>query len=153
MGESEHLILSSDSNIYFATNCNTIGRRVAVCLNTSKDFYPMTDNSGSIGTSSYRWSDAYFVKINGVTPKLTDTTYSISRDSKDIKLTDSSGNSTTADAARSTSLARDVDLNDIVLPGFYNAGGGNSCTNTPNPSSTSGFGLIVLQTGGGAWYY
>ena len=65
MGESEHLILSSDSNIYFATNCNTVGNRVAVCLDNNRIFYPMTNNSGKIGSSSYRWQYGYFGQVYG----------------------------------------------------------------------------------------
>ena len=82
----------------------------------------------------------------------TNTTYSLSRNNKEIVLTGSDNTTSSVDAARATLLTNE-DLNTVVLPGFYNAGGGNSCTNTPNPSSASGFGLIVLQTAAGAYYY
>ncbi len=62
-GDTEQLILSSDTNIYFLTNCNTIADRTPVVLNTSSSFYPGTSGTGSIGTSSYRWNTAYINTI------------------------------------------------------------------------------------------
>ena len=62
-GDTENLILSSDSSIYFLTNCNTIADRTPVVLNTSSSFYPGTNGTGSIGTSSYRWNTAYINTI------------------------------------------------------------------------------------------
>ena len=59
-GSSEELILSSDDTIYFLTNCNTIANRKPVVLDSSLQFYPGTTLTGSIGTSSYYWNDAYF---------------------------------------------------------------------------------------------
>lgn len=59
-GSNEQLILSSDYDIYFLTNCNTIANRKPVVLNSSSQFYPGTTLTGSIGTSSYYWNDAYF---------------------------------------------------------------------------------------------
>ena len=85
-GDAEQLILSSDGSIYFATACNTIANRVAVCLNSSRTFYPMTDNSGSIGSSSYRWANGYFTNgyfklLNGINA----VTYTKEEDSGDTK--------------------------------------------------------------------
>lgn len=42
------------------------------------------------------------------------------------------------------------DLNTIVTPGFYTAGGGNTCTN--KPSNVDNFGLIVTHNATGSYY-
>ena len=70
-GNSEHLILSADGNIYFLTNCNTVANRKPVCLDNSSYFYPGTNSTGSIGTSSYRWGNGYFTTLN--TPNIKNT--------------------------------------------------------------------------------
>ena len=43
-----------------------------------------------------------------------------------------------------------VDLNTIVTPGFYNAGGSNNCTN--KPSGVDHFGMIVIHRASGSYY-
>ena len=76
VGSDEQLILASDNSIYFIPKCQTIANRNPVVLDTSKNFYPGVNNSGSIGTSSYKWANGYFTNINGVvvgdSPKFTD---------------------------------------------------------------------------------
>lgn len=62
-GSAEQLLLSSDNNIYFITKCNTIDQRQPVVLDTSLQFYPGTNETGSIGTSSYKWGSIYVNKI------------------------------------------------------------------------------------------
>jgi hypothetical protein len=42
------------------------------------------------------------------------------------------------------------DLNDVLEPGFYNAGGGNTCTN--KPTDITSFGLQVIHTAVGKYY-
>lgn len=42
------------------------------------------------------------------------------------------------------------DLNTVVTPGFYTAGGGNTCTN--KPSNVDNFGLIVTHNATGSYY-
>ena len=42
-----------------------------------------------------------------------------------------------------------VDLNTVKIPGFYNAGGGNGCTNVP---VSDAFGLIVIHNASGEYY-
>lgn len=42
-------------------------------------------------------------------------------------------------------------LNNVTTPGFYNAGGSNTCTNTPFTSGTA-FGLTVIKTASGEYY-
>lgn len=48
-----------------------------------------------------------------------------------------------------TTLSK-VDLNTITTPGFYNAGGGNNCTN--KPSGVEHFGMIVIHRANGSYY-
>lgn len=62
-GNTEVAIVSSDDSIYFITNCQTIANRKPVCLNTSSYFYPGTNKTGSIGTSSYMWNSVYAATI------------------------------------------------------------------------------------------
>lgn len=42
------------------------------------------------------------------------------------------------------------DLDDVIIPGFYNSGGGNTVTN--KPSGVDHFGLEVIHGAGGAYY-
>ena len=62
-GSSENLILSSDQYIYFITKCNTIANRMPVVLDNNSYFYPGTNKTGSIGTSSYMWNTVYAATI------------------------------------------------------------------------------------------
>lgn len=50
--------------------------------------------------------------------------------------------------AASKTLSK-VDLNTVKTPGFYNAGGGNGCTNVP---VSDAFGLIVTHNASGEYY-
>ena len=43
-----------------------------------------------------------------------------------------------------------ANLNTITTPGFYNAGGGNNCTN--KPSNVDHFGMIVIHRANGSYY-
>ena len=47
-------------------------------------------------------------------------------------------------------LAKDVDLNTVVMPGFYNVGGANTVVNKPN--GVDYFGLIVVHNATGFYY-
>ena len=64
-GGQEKLYLTSDSEIYFYTNCNTIGDRKGMTLNTSLHLYPNSNNTGSVGTSSYKWASMYATTFYG----------------------------------------------------------------------------------------
>ena len=64
-GGQEKLYLTSDSEIYFYTNCNTIGDRKGMTLNTSLHLYPNTNNIGSVGTSSNKWASMYATTFYG----------------------------------------------------------------------------------------
>lgn len=59
---AEATYITSDSNIQFFTNCNTIGNRVGINLDTSRQFYPILSaagSAGSLGTNNYYWANAY----------------------------------------------------------------------------------------------
>ena len=64
-GGQEKLYLTSDSEIYFYINCNTIGDRKGMTLNTALSLYPTTNNTGSVGTSSYKWASMYATTFYG----------------------------------------------------------------------------------------
>ena len=61
----ESLYLTSDGSIKFYTYCNTIGNKRGVILDTSRNFYPDANNSGSIGTSSNKWASMYATTFYG----------------------------------------------------------------------------------------
>lgn len=62
---TEHLWLTSDSNIVFYTNCNTIDNKLGATLNSSLHFYPNVTNQGAIGTSGHKWSNMYAINFHG----------------------------------------------------------------------------------------
>ena len=64
-GGQEKLYLTSDSEIYFYINCNTIGDRKGMTLNTSLHLYPNSNNTGSVGTSSNKWNAMYATTFYG----------------------------------------------------------------------------------------
>lgn len=47
-------------------------------------------------------------------------------------------------------ILSNANLNTITTPGFYNAGGGNNCTN--KPSNVDHFGMIVIHRASGSYY-
>lgn len=57
--------ISSDNNIEFYTNCQTIANRVGVILNSSRAFYPNSNNTGTLGTSSNKWNNVYATTFTG----------------------------------------------------------------------------------------
>ena len=61
----ESLYLTSDGSIKFYTYCDTIGNKRGVILDTSRNFYPDVNNSGSIGTSSNKWNSMYATTFYG----------------------------------------------------------------------------------------
>ena len=58
---SEELHLASDGIIKFWTNCQSqnTGAAVTVYLDGSRNFYPATNGSGSVGTSGNKWNTMY----------------------------------------------------------------------------------------------
>lgn len=61
---TENLYLSADGNVFLYSNCNSIGNRRYAVFDTSRNFYPDTDSSGSIGVSNKRWNNGYFNYLN-----------------------------------------------------------------------------------------
>lgn len=61
----ETMKISSDSNIEFYTNCQTIANRVGVILDSSRAFYPNSNNTGTLGTSSNKWNNVYATTFTG----------------------------------------------------------------------------------------
>lgn len=62
---TEQLWLTSDDDIKFYTNCQTIGNKVGVALGTGRQFYPDVNNTGSLGTSSNKWNNVYATTLTG----------------------------------------------------------------------------------------
>ena len=78
----EDCFITADGNMHLQANGNTIANRKGLQITNEFALVPeqadvATDNVGSIGTSSYRWANGHFTKINGVTvgstPVFTDT--------------------------------------------------------------------------------
>lgn len=62
---TEQLWLTSDNDIKFYTNCQTIGNKVGVVLGTGRQFYPDVNNTGSLGTSANKWNNVYAATLTG----------------------------------------------------------------------------------------
>lgn len=61
---NENLYLTADANVFLYSNCDSIGNRRYVVFDTSRNFYPDADSSGSIGVSNKRWNNGYFNYLN-----------------------------------------------------------------------------------------
>lgn len=61
---NENLYLTADANVFLYSNCDSIGNRKYVVFDISRNFYPDTDSSGSIGISNKRWHNGYFNYLN-----------------------------------------------------------------------------------------
>ena len=62
---SELLTLISDGNIHIFTNANTVANRKGITIDKDLNFYPQTTETGSLGTSSYKWADVYATNLHG----------------------------------------------------------------------------------------
>lgn len=113
---TEQLYLASDNDIAFITNCQTIGNRVSVNLSASREFYPNVNNTGTLGTSSYKWNNVYATTFTG---NLSGTASKATADAN--------GNTITSTYAR-------LD------------GGNDYITVTTSGSNTTGYRLILEQT-------
>lgn len=75
---NETTIIASDNNITFYTKCQDIANKVGIILDSSRNLYPDAANSGNLGTSSNRWSNAYLSAVNTtgtISSSKTTTTY------------------------------------------------------------------------------
>jgi hypothetical protein len=70
---TEKVYISSDEDILFYSNCQTIANRVAMVFDTARNLRPGSDNAGSLGTSTYRWATAYITTINGTVTNVAGT--------------------------------------------------------------------------------
>lgn len=61
---NKNLYLTADANVFLYSNCDSIGNRRYVVFDTSRNFYPDADSSGSIGVSNKRWNNGYFNYLN-----------------------------------------------------------------------------------------
>lgn len=107
---NEELHLASDTNIYFEVNCNTIANKLQVVLDRSRNFYPSTTGTGSIGTSTNKWGNLYTSKLNNTsissTGMATSSAYGIT------KLYSSLGTST--DGSMTQKAVRDAIINNTT---------------------------------------
>lgn len=61
---TENLYLSADGNVFLYSNCDSIADKRYACFDTGRNFYPDTDNNGSIGTFGNRWNTGWFNTLN-----------------------------------------------------------------------------------------
>ena len=64
-GGTETMYICSDNGIEFYVACQTIGNKVGVGLDVNRNFYPFSNNVGSIGTSSNKWANMYATNFHG----------------------------------------------------------------------------------------
>lgn len=147
---AEHTHISSDNNIFFEVNCNNIANRLQVVLNNSRNFYPATNNTGSLGTSSNRWGNVYVTKFNNASISSTGTASSSSYGL--TKLYTSAGNSTDGAMTRA-SITNELKtlikieylyLNSITLAGYYD---GVSATDLPNKEGYDAMAATPVSSG------
>lgn len=67
---TETMWILSDTTMQFTVNAQTWDSRVSVYLDASRNFYPASTNSGSLGTSSYVWSNVYATKVSSQLNKM-----------------------------------------------------------------------------------
>lgn len=59
LATDEHLLLASDSNIYFMVGCNTIANKKVAILSSALNLYPGITETGSVGTNNHKWNTMY----------------------------------------------------------------------------------------------
>ena len=62
---NETTYITSDNNIEFYSNCQTIGNRVGITYDTSGRLRPDTNNARTLGGTDYYWNKAYISQIVG----------------------------------------------------------------------------------------
>lgn len=158
---SEVLTLSSDSYIRFWMNCDSqnTNNAVTVYLDTARQFYPSTNNTGSLGTSSYKWANAYATTFHGALDGNASTASKVldSNNSSQISITYSkAGQSSTSWLASwngyelgsiSPANARNSmnAMSATLANGFY--GMGRPDGNTTDWIRTTSNGIIPYQSG------
>lgn len=97
--------------------------------------------------------------VKSVALKATNSTYTVNNGTLTLQRNGSqvqtfsanqSGDKTANFNVAVNDLLTDQNLNNVVTPGFYNAGGSNSVTN--KPSGVDAFGLEVIHTASGTYY-
>ena len=156
-----------DKSVKYATSAGTATNVISGIVTTTNEAYRHIWFSDS-ATETKRVSDdafKYDPKSNTVTANITGNAASASSvnwsnvKNKPSTYTPSAHTHTIANVtglqgqldtrALSKTLSSE-DLNTVVTPGFYSAGGGNTCAN--KPSGADNFGLIVIHNATGAHY-
>lgn len=156
-----------DKSVKYATSAGTATNVISGAVTTTNEAYRHIWFSDS-ATETKRVSDdafKYDPKSNTVTANITGNAASASSvDWSNVKnkpstYTPSAHTHTIAnvtglqgqlDTRALSKTLNSEDLNTIVTPGFYTAGGGNTCTN--KPSNVDNFGLIVTHNATGSYY-
>ena len=62
---AEQLYLTSDQDIVFLVNCQTIANRIGVNFSRSGYFSPLTDNTVYLGSPSFRYTEVHAIAFKG----------------------------------------------------------------------------------------
>ena len=132
---TERLILASDAEIRFTTNCNTIENSKSAILDPNLYLYPNNNNDGFIGTSSHKWKGMYATTFYGALSgnASTATKLATARTINGVSF-DGSANITVADSTK-------LPLSGGTVTGNLNVGGvlastgvaTKNCGTTANP--------------------
>lgn len=128
----EHLLLAADSNMYFMVGCNTIANKKSVILTPTPALYPDTNETGSIGISSYKWNAMYAKTFYGAL----------------------SGNANTASKLKTAKTINGVNFdgsaNISITKCLYN---GTGATSVILSESQSNYDLLIIVTDKGTFLH
>ena len=79
-GQNEQLYLTSDINVYVATKCDTITDRKTVVFTDGGVFRPVVTEEWSVGSSTYRFKNGYFVTVYNSSGSITGSDKRIKKD-------------------------------------------------------------------------
>ena len=128
---SEYLILGANNNIQFYPRADSATSTSGVTLDSNKYFYPQINNTGSIGTSSYKWASMYATTFYG----------------------NLSGNATSASSLLGIASNEAVPLTDPgqgIIKYYYNV---NYSLIGNMPSTNNANGILYLNTHNGEYGY
>ena len=65
VNSTENLYLAADGDIFLYTNCQDVTKKVGIGYNTGGSLYPVSNNTGSVGTTSNKWGNMYATTFHG----------------------------------------------------------------------------------------
>ena len=146
---------SSDSSKIARASIAFDGSTATKCLTQKGTWENFTNNAGTVtsvkvGTTAYNPSSG--VVSLPAYPTVNNGTLTLKRNNTSLGTftANQSGNSDINFNVAVNETLTNQNLNSITTPGFYAAGGGNTCTN--KPSGVDAFGLEVIHSASGNYY-